>query len=147
MIVQCSRCWKWHNTRCCTRPPKCRLCGSSEHLEEGHHNRCDTPSPYQCPPRCLHCQGPYLADSTTCLLYPSQASIARTKAQKLEVRKSCFAALSQARLEKGCQTQPPPTSPQASVYPVDSTQDDMAIDTTVTIVHSTSPSSQGPSLA
>jgi hypothetical protein len=141
--VQCSRCWNWHNSRCCARPPKCRLCGSSEHLEEGHHNRCDTPSPHQCPSRCLHCHGPHPADSPTCLLRPSQGRIAFTKGQKLEIRKSCSAALSQARLENGCQTQPPPPppSPQAG-----NTRDDMAIDRTATPVpDSTSPFSQPPS--
>ena len=127
MTVQCSRCWNWHNARCCARPPKCRLCGSSEHLEEGHHNRCDTPSPHQCPPRCLHCHGPHPADSPMCLLRPGQGRTALTKGQKLEIRKSCFAILSQARSEKGCQTQPPLPSLQAV-----STQDDMAIDTTAT---------------
>jgi hypothetical protein len=138
-IVQCSRCWDWHNTRCCARPPKCRLCGSSEHLEEGHHNRCDAPSPHQCPSRCLHCHGPHPADSPTCLLRPGQGRTALTKAQKLEIRKSCSAALSQARLEKGCQTHTPPPSLQAV-----STQDDMAIDTTATPVRSTTPFSQPP---
>jgi hypothetical protein len=142
MIVQCSRCWDWHNTRSCARPPKCRLCGSSEHLEEGHHNRCDTPSPHQCPSRCLHCHGPHPADSPTCPLRPSQGRIALTKAQKLEIRKTCFAALSQARLEKGCQTRPPPPSSQA-----DNSQDDMAIDTTATPASGTSPFSQPPPLA
>ena len=44
-VIQCNRCWNWHNTRCCARPPKCRLCGSTEHLEDGHHNRCDALPP------------------------------------------------------------------------------------------------------
>ena len=134
MTVQCSRCWNWHNARCCARPPKCRLCGSSEHLEEGHHNGCVTPSPHQCPPRCLHCHGPHPADSPTCPLRPVQGRTTLTKGQKLEIRKSCSAALSQARLEMGCQTQPPPSSPQGA-----SAQDDMAIDMTATPVPSTSP--------
>jgi hypothetical protein len=141
MTMQCSRCWNWHNARCCARPPKCRLCGSSEHLEEGHHNHCANPSPHQCPPRCLHCHGPHPADSPTCLLRPSQGRLDLTKAQKLEIRKSCHAALSQARSEKGCQTQFPPPSPLPDNY-----QDDMAIDTTLaTDTDSPSPFSQPPS--
>lgn len=139
-VIQCNRCWNWHNTRCCARPPKCRLCGSTEHLEDGHHNRCDALPPHQCPPRCLHCHGPHPANSTTCLLRPGQDYTAPTKSQKLEIRKSCFAALSQARLEKGCQTQPPPPSPQA-----ESTQDNMAIDTRATHTYSPSPFPQPPS--
>jgi hypothetical protein len=147
-IVQCSRCWDWHNTRCCARPPKCRLCGSSKHLEEGHHNSCDAPSPHQCPSRCLHCHGPHPADSPTCLLRPDQGRTALTKGQKLEIRKTCSAALSQARLEKGCQTHTPPPSLQAVSTQGDmaidttATPDDMAIDTTATPVCSTAPFSQ-----
>ena len=134
ITVQCSRCWNWHNARCCARPPKCRLCGSSEHLEEGHHNSCATPSPHRCPPRCLHCHGPHVADSPTCPLRPVEGRTTLTKGQKLGIRKSYSAALAQARLEMGCQTQPPPTSPQGA-----SAQDDMAIDMTATPVPSTSP--------
>jgi hypothetical protein len=33
-VVQCNRCWKWHNARSCARQPRCRLCGSTQHTEE-----------------------------------------------------------------------------------------------------------------
>ncbi|EED11707.1 conserved hypothetical protein [Talaromyces stipitatus ATCC 10500] len=29
---------KWHNARSCARSPRCRLCSSSEHIEEEHNN-------------------------------------------------------------------------------------------------------------
>jgi hypothetical protein len=67
IIVQCSCFWMWHNARSCARPPRCRLCGSTEHSEEGHSNRCNFPSPHLCP-RCLYCHGPHPADCTDCPL-------------------------------------------------------------------------------
>jgi hypothetical protein len=128
-VIQCNRCWMWHNSRSCARPPRCRLCGSTEHPEEGHSNRCGASHPHQCPPRCLHCHGPHPADHLECLLRLIKPNTAYTKAQKSEIRKSCSAALARTRTEKGCYTQPPA-----------STQEHMAMDT-----EPTPPPSQGAS--
>jgi hypothetical protein len=124
--VQCNRCWNWHNTRSCARPPRCRLCGSTEHPEEKHSNRCAAPLPHQCPPRCLHCHGPHPADTLECPLRPSPTSTARTKTQQLGIRKSCSAALALARSDRGCITLTP--SLQATTSLEANIQDEMAVD-------------------
>ncbi|EED15778.1 hypothetical protein TSTA_009030 [Talaromyces stipitatus ATCC 10500] len=103
-VIQCTRCWKWHNARSCARPSRCRLCGSSEHTEQGHVNRCTALEPHQCPPRCIHCHGPHPADFPECLLRPKGNS-KHTKAQQAEIRKSCAINLAKARTEGGCSTQ------------------------------------------
>jgi hypothetical protein len=100
-IVQCNRCWMWHNARSCARPPRCRLCGSTEHLEEGHSNRCNAPTPHTCPPRCLHCHGPHPADFTDCPLR-SRPGNSPSKLQRSEIRSSCSAKHSQAKTEANC---------------------------------------------
>ena len=104
-VVQCTRCWMWHNARSCARPPRCRQCGSTEHQEERHHNRCDATSPHLCPPRCLHCHGPHPADYAECLLRP-KAGKSFTKLQKSEVRSTSSANLARARTETGCMFAP-----------------------------------------
>jgi hypothetical protein len=120
-IIQCNRCWKWHNARSCARSPRCRLCGSSEHTEE-EHNNCSAPDPHRCPPRCLHCHGPHPADSPECLLRP-KAGITRTKAQRAEIRRSCTINLAKARTEQGCSSEPPTdTLEQSMVIDALSTQ-------------------------
>ncbi|EED11826.1 hypothetical protein TSTA_110060 [Talaromyces stipitatus ATCC 10500] len=103
-VVQCTRCWKWHNARSCARPSRCRLCGSSEHTEGSHVNRCTALEPHQCPPRCIHCHGPHPADSPECLLRP-KGNTKHTKAQQAEIRKSCAINLAKARTEGGCSSQ------------------------------------------
>lgn len=113
-IIQCNRCWKWHNARSCARPPRCRLCGSSEHTEEGHINNCSTPNPHSCPPRCFHCHGPHPADFSECLLRP-KAGITRTKAQRAEIRKSCAINLAKACTEQGCSSEPPADTQEQSM--------------------------------
>jgi hypothetical protein len=118
-IVQCNRCWMWHNARSCSRPPRCRLCGSTEHPEGAHSNRCNAPSPHLCPPRCLHCHGPHPADATDCPLRLRPGS-APTKLQRSEIRSSCAAKHTRARAEAGC-LQPPAAS-----------ADQMAIDPSIT---------------
>jgi hypothetical protein len=105
--IQCSRCWKWHNSRSCARNPCCRLCGSTQHTEEGHTNHCAAPSPHICPPRCLHCHGPHPADYEQCLLRPGKAGPRCTKAQQAEIRKTCSLNLAKARSESKCCTQAP----------------------------------------
>lgn len=67
-VIQCTKCYQWHNSRSCIRPQRCRLCGSTSHVEEHHSTRCATPHPHQCPHRCLHCGGPHAADDRRCPL-------------------------------------------------------------------------------
>jgi hypothetical protein len=67
-VVQCTRCYQWHNARNCIRPQHCRICGSTQHQEADHTTRCDTSSPHICPARCLHCGGPHKADDPSCPL-------------------------------------------------------------------------------
>ncbi|KAJ5946737.1 hypothetical protein N7454_003576 [Penicillium verhagenii] len=115
-VVQCNRCWKWHNARACARQPRCRLCGSTQHTEENHSNRCSTQSPHTCPPRCLHCHGPHPADYEQCLLRPSKTGSRCTKAQQAEIRKTCSLELAKARVERQCCMQvPEPAQDQDTV--------------------------------
>lgn len=69
-VTQCTRCWLWHNSRVCSAPTRCRLCGSSNHTEQEHKNLCAGPSEHTCPPKCIHCHGPHPADFTKCELRP-----------------------------------------------------------------------------
>lgn len=127
-IIQCNRCWKWHNSRSCARPPKCRLCGSPEHTEEGHTNNCSVPNPHCCPPRCFHCHGPHPADCPECPLRP-KAGITRTKAQRAEIRKTSAISLANSRTEQGC----------SSERPADTQEQAMAIDIPPTQIQVVSP--------
>ena len=117
--IQCNWCWKWHNPRSCARHPRCRLCGSTQHIEEGHTNHCAAQAPHNCPPRCLHCHGPHPADHEQCLLRPSRTGTTCTKAQRAEIRKTGSLNLAKARLESNCCTQTPVT-PQDQTMAIDS---------------------------
>jgi hypothetical protein len=101
-VVQCNRCWNWHNARSCARQPRCRLCGSTQHTEEDHINRCSSQPPHTCPPRCLHCHGPHPADYEKCLLRPGKAGTRCSKAQQAEIRKISSLELAKAREERQC---------------------------------------------
>ncbi|KAJ5335821.1 polymerase [Penicillium brevicompactum] len=121
-VIQCNRCWKWHNPRSCARPPRCRLCGSSEHAEERHTNNCSIPGPHCCPPRCFHCHGPHPADFPEFLLRP-KAGITHTKAQRAEIRKTSAITLAKARTEQGCSSErPTDTQEQAMAIDIPPTQ-------------------------
>jgi hypothetical protein len=99
--IQCDRCWKWHNSRSCARHPRCQLCGSTEHVEEGHTNHCAAQAPHECRPRCLRCHGPHPADFEQCLLRPSKTGTHCTKAQQAEIRKACSLNMDKARQGPG----------------------------------------------
>jgi hypothetical protein len=106
-IMQCNQCWKWHNTRSCARQARCRLCGSTQHTEVNHTNRCNTQPPHTCPPRCLHCHGPHPADHEQCLLRPNKTGTRHTKLQQAEIRRTGSQELAKARLEGQCCMQAP----------------------------------------
>jgi hypothetical protein len=89
-VIQCNRCWLWHNERSCARLARCRLCGSTAHSEK-EHTVCSTTA-HSYPPRCFHCHGPHPADSLECLLRPKPNQAALTKQQKSQIRQSCSAA-------------------------------------------------------
>jgi hypothetical protein len=116
--MQCSCCWKWHNSRSYARNPCCHLCGSTQHTEEGHTNHCAAPSPHVCPLRCLHCHGPHLIDYKQCLLCPSKSGSRCTKTQQAEIYKICSLNLAKARSESNCCTQAPADTAAAATAPV-----------------------------
>lgn len=89
-VIQCLRCFMWHNERTCARAARCRLCGSTSHAEN-EHAPCSTTA-HSCPPRCFHCHGPHPADSIECLLRPKSNQIPLTKQQKSQIRQACSAA-------------------------------------------------------
>lgn len=107
-IIQCGRCFQWHNERRCARPTRCRLCGSTEHTEDKHPN-C-SPELHPCPPRCLHCHGPHPADSPECLLRPTPNGNKLTKQQIAQIRQTCAKARLVVGSAAGCpKTQPTPS--------------------------------------
>jgi hypothetical protein len=118
-IIQCNRCWKWHNSKSCARQPRCRLYGSTQHMEEGHTNNCAAQYPHNCPPRCLHCHGPHPADHEKCPLQPNKTGTMRTKAQRSEIRKTGSSNLAKARIESNC-CAPAPSDPQEQGMAIDS---------------------------
>jgi hypothetical protein len=103
-ITQCTRCFHWHNVRSCIRPQHCRLCGSTTHSEADHTTHCGTPTPHQCPARCLHCGGPHPADNPSCPLRPAKSS--RSKAEKQAILNITKPARKRACLAAGCTVGP-----------------------------------------
>lgn len=65
---QCTRCWGFHNVRGCTRPQRCRLCGSREHVETGHDLLSKDPEVLTL--KCVNCTGPHAADHSRCPVHP-----------------------------------------------------------------------------
>jgi hypothetical protein len=124
-IVQCSRCLSWHNARTCARLPRCRLCGSTTHVEEGHTACSDTT--HSCPPRCLHCHGPHPADSLECLLRPKPQQTALTKQQKAQIRQSCSAARLRIKAAN-CGTSPRATEPSPNPLITNNTTQPMEVE-------------------
>lgn len=111
-IIQCRRCFLWHNDRACARAVRCRLCGSTEHTEPDHPT-CNN-SVHDCPPRCIHCHGPHPADAAECLLRPNSKGTKLTKQQTSYVRQTCGAA----RLSI-CSINCKPMAPIATEDPMD----------------------------
>ena len=99
-VIQCGRCFQWHNERSCARPHRCRLCGSTKHLEAAHPT-CDGSS-HECPPRCIHCHGPHPADDPTCPLRPRPNQRRATKGTRAELRSAGAAARLASRAKSGC---------------------------------------------
>jgi hypothetical protein len=86
-IIQCTRCFNWHNARSCTRPVRCRICGSCSHIEEAHP-KCATALPHICPPRCLHCGGAHPADSIVCPLRKTHKEPLTSNQRKILIKNS-----------------------------------------------------------
>ena len=55
---QCRKCWGLHRLDTCRAEPKCRMCGDSNHKTPEH--------PPESPIKCVNCDGPHAADSSTC---------------------------------------------------------------------------------
>lgn len=88
---QCGNCFGWHNERACSRTARCRICGSTQHVET-NHTTCDPTRAHECPPKCVNCHGPYPADSLECLIPPRKDSSLPNKAQITQIRKAASAA-------------------------------------------------------
>jgi hypothetical protein len=89
-VLQCNKCGGFHNPRTCTRPRRCFICGTKDHLTKDHKAPCDSPD-CDCPPKCPNCNGPHKADSPTCLARPvlKDGVIQRkTKTQLLVIREA-----------------------------------------------------------
>lgn len=90
-IPQCGRCFGWHNERSCVRASRCRLCGSTQHIEKDHTS-CDPTRPHACPPKCVNCHGPHPADSLECLIRPNKDNVLPDKRQITQIRHAAAAA-------------------------------------------------------
>ena len=88
---QCGRCFGWHNERACARASRCRLCGSTQHLENEHIS-CDPTRPHDCPPRCINCHGPHPADALECLFRPKKDNSVPSKSEAARIRQMASAA-------------------------------------------------------
>src|SRR5438477_426636 len=110
-IVQCSRCYRWHNAHSCIKPQHCRICGSTKHQEETHSTHCTAPSPHTCPTRCLNCRGPHPADNTNCPLCPMSRRL-KTKSERTAILETSKTACIRACAAVKCSMTPTKT-PQA----------------------------------
>lgn len=108
--TQCTRCYLWHNSRSCTRPQRCRLCGSNNHLEGNHSTNCTTEGPHTCPARCLHCGGPHAADNMECPLRPVHG-VPKTKSQREAITKAGKSTRARAAAAALCSRTPAPDTP------------------------------------
>lgn len=102
--AQCTRCWLWHNSRVCSSPIRCRLCGSSQHNEQNHKNLCSGPADHTCPPKCIHCHGPHPSDYNKCELRPCPSGNPKTKEQITAIRRVCAGIRLRYQTEAGCCT-------------------------------------------
>lgn len=101
-VIQCSRCWLWHNSRVYASPPRCRLCGSTQHSEAGHANQCAAPHGHICPPKCIHCYGPHPSDDSNCEICPIPSRTPKTKTQINAIRRINTEARLRSQAEAGC---------------------------------------------
>jgi hypothetical protein len=99
--IQCTRCFQWHNTRCCSRAQRCRICGSNNHSEENHTTRCISAKPHTCPARCMHCGGPHPADDRNCPLRLTHKG-PKSKAQREDIIRKQKAARTRACANAKC---------------------------------------------
>jgi hypothetical protein len=123
--IQCSRCYQWHNTRTCTRPQHCNICGSHSHGADSHNSSCHATAPHQCPPKCLHCKGPHPADDLSCPLRPVPLH-PKTKPEIAVILKACKAARKRSIAAANCVHTPAVDVLMASSRPVTPTQTPVA---------------------
>lgn len=76
-VPQCDEYLRWHNERGCVKAPRCRLCGPTQHLEDGH-TICDPENLHQYPPKCANYYGPNSADSLGFLFRPRKDNLMLT---------------------------------------------------------------------
>lgn len=92
----------WHNSRVCASPPRCRLCGSSQNFELENANQCAAKSGHICPPKCIHCHGPHLADIPKFELRPNPSKVSKTKTQITAIRQINAEARLCTQADAGC---------------------------------------------
>lgn len=119
--VQCTRCYQWHNSRTCSRPQLCNICGSQGHAAVAHTPSCHAIGPHECPPKCLHCKGPHLADDLSCPLRPVPLR-PKTKPEIATILTASKAARKRAIVASNCVHTPSPDVVMASSRPVTPTQ-------------------------
>ena len=90
-VQQCGNCWDFHDPRVCTRKPRCRRCGSTDHVE-GEHAHVGPKAPLcDCPDRCTNCRGPHPANDLGCPIRPVMEGGViqrKTRSQKEAIRRA-----------------------------------------------------------
>ena len=87
---QCGRCFGWHNERTCVWSPRCRLCGSTQHLGNEYIS-CEPTRPHDYPPRCINCLDPHPTDGLECLFRPKKDNSDPSKSEATRIRKMASA--------------------------------------------------------
>ncbi|POS85577.1 hypothetical protein EPUL_003372 [Erysiphe pulchra] len=101
-VSQCTRCWLWHNSRACSSTPRCRQSGSSQYIEANHKNLYAGPADHKFPPRCIHCRGPHLSDSSSCELRPKATCPPKSKEQISTIRRMYTEERLKCQTKAGC---------------------------------------------
>lgn len=113
-VVQCSRCWGWHNQRNCGKNQRCRLCGTTQHSED-FHPKCLNHT--QCKLKCLHCSGPHPSDDPKCLLRPGPLGIRPSTENKRNIYQASNEMRIRSELDSPCSSQDlaNPATPQSRI--------------------------------
>lgn len=104
-VLQCQNCWDFHNQRTCTRRPRCRLCGSKDHIEDNHAHSGPKSPECDCPDRCTNCRGPHPANDLGCPLRPYYSDGTfqkKSKSEKDGIRKAQSAAYYSKHSKRSC---------------------------------------------
>ena len=103
-VIQCQRCWRFHDARACRSQQTCVTCG-----ETGSHDKCL--------PRCSNCHAPHRADTPAC---PARPSVIRGAIKKVprdilaDIRRAGRKATESARRAAGVPQPASSENPQAT---------------------------------